>query len=417
MFPFSLLLRRAIRHGELTVIFANGQPERFGVPGSQPQVTIRLHDSNLPRKLSLNPGLEFGRAYTDGTLTVEAGTLQQLLEILLHASNILDQGLSGAASRKASEIAHLWEVVNPIGRARRNVEHHYDLSSELYKLFLDKDWQYSCAYFEHAQSDLEEAQLAKKRHIAAKLLIKPGQHILDIGSGWGGLAIFIAQHYPVKVTGLTLSTEQYRRSIERVKTLGLYDRVKFKLQDYRQEEEVYDRIVSVGMFEHVGRPHFRQYFRKIRRLLKNDGVALIHTIGRRSQPTPINSWIRRYIFPGAYLPSLSQLVPIFEANELWLNDFENLRLHYARTLAAWNDRFQANRQVAAELYDERFCRMWEFYLQSCEAGFRYGGLTVFQMLISKQIEAVPLTRDYMFEEERRLKAREAGVYTPRLAGE
>ncbi len=417
MFALSALFGRVIRHGELTVVDHLGRSHRFGSPGASPAVTMRLTDPALYRKIGLNPNLEIGNAYVDGTLVVEQGGLAQLLEILMEASNVIEHSRLGSMLRIWEEVRRLPAVVNPVGRAQKNVAHHYDLSGKLYDLFLDSDRQYSCAYFADAGDDIEAAQLRKKQHLAAKLDLKPGQSVLDIGCGWGGLALFLAREFKVKVTGLTLSLEQYRVAQERARQQGLADRVEFKLLDYRLETRTYDRIVSVGMFEHVGRPHFQQFFAKVKALLAEDGVAVIHTIGKTSRPSPINVWIRRNIFPGAYLPALSQLTPKFEKLDLWLTDFENLRLHYAQTLKAWNQRFQANRAKAAELYDERFCRMWEFYLLACEAGFRTGGLTVFQLQLTKCIDTLPITRDYMFEAEQRMRMREHEAWRPRLAGE
>jgi cyclopropane-fatty-acyl-phospholipid synthase len=304
-------------------------------------------------------------------------------------------------------------VFNRAARSRDNVKHHYDLSGELFSLFLDADRQYSCAYYRDEDDDLDAAQLHKKQHIAAKLDIRPHQHILDIGSGWGGLAIYLAEHYPVRVTGLTLSDEQFAYATERARAAGLADRVTFKLADYRLETGSYDRVVSIGMFEHVGKPHFSAFFRQLSSLLAPDGVALVHTIAFQTPPSPINPWLRRHIFPGAYLPSLSQLAPVIERQRLWLTDTENLRLHYALTLAAWHERFEANRARIAALYDERFCRMWDFYLQSCEAGFRWGWLSVLQMQFTKRIDALPLTRDYMAREEARLMDEDALAARPR----
>jgi cyclopropane-fatty-acyl-phospholipid synthase len=312
--------------------------------------------------------------------------------------------------------------VNLPGRSRRNVRHHYDHPADFYRLFLDEDLQYSCAYFANAELSLEEAQEAKKRHIAAKLDLHPGQRVLDIGCGFGGMALYLARNYGVHVTGVTLSTEQLKIARERAVKQGLTRLVDFRFEDYRATRGTFDRIVSVGMFEHVGRPHYRQFFNRIGQLLAEDGVALIHTIGRQTPPVPINVWMRENIFPGAYLPSLSQLTVVLEKQDYCLADFENLRLHYAMTLAEWNRRFQVNRERVRQLdparYTDSFLRMWEFYLLACEAAFRHSGLTVFQLQVSKAFDALPITRDYMFAEERRLMAGEAGVPArPRMAGE
>jgi cyclopropane-fatty-acyl-phospholipid synthase len=409
MFPLSAALRRFIKQGRLQVTNYDGETFEFGDPNLPLDAAVSLRDPDTAWRLATSPALNVGEEYTDGALVIEKGTLLNLLRLLLLNSNRLNTTRLGQLYHSIDNLLRLPSVFNPMRRSRRNVKHHYDLSDELFSLFLDRDRQYSCAYFRSDSDDLDTAQLSKKQHIAAKLAIRPGQHILDIGSGWGGLALYLAQHYPVKVTGLTLSDEQLRVSNARAAQLGLADRVTFKLQDYRNEEGVYDRIVSVGMFEHVGRPHFSAFFRKVWSLLAPDGVALIHTIGFQTPPAPINSWIRHYIFPGAYLPSLSQLTPILERQAFWMTDIENLRLHYAMTLAAWYARFQANRERVAQLYDQRFCRMWEFYLQSCEAGFRWGWLTVFQLQLAKHVGALPITRDYMMREEERLRQADAGV--------
>jgi cyclopropane-fatty-acyl-phospholipid synthase len=288
---------------------------------------------------------------------------------------------------------------NPIPIARANVAHHYDISDTLYELFLDADRQYSCAYFVSPEDTLECAQEQKKRRLAAKLLLRHGQRVLDIGSGWGGLGIYLAKVADVDVTGVTLSAEQHAYAQRHANEIGVDDRVRFLLKDYRQEDGRYDRIVSVGMFEHVGVGHYREYFNKVSDLLEDDGIALIHTIGRADGPGAANAWINKYIFPGGYVPALSEILPAIERAGLYVTDIEVLRLHYAETLKAWRQRFNANRERIAELYDERFCRMWEFYLAGCEAAFRHGGLVNFQIQLSKRVDAVPLTRNYIFEEK------------------
>jgi cyclopropane-fatty-acyl-phospholipid synthase len=414
-----LLLRRFVQLGSLAVIDHAGHRHEFGTPGSAPRATVRLHDPALYRRLTLHPTLHVGRAYTDGTLTVEEGTLSDFLSVLLTNEQLASRSRGADLVRRFDEVARLGAVINMPRRARRNVHHHYDHNADFYRLFLDDDMQYSCAYFAAEDVSLEAAQQAKRRHIAAKLDIRPGQRVLDIGCGFGGLALFLARNYGVHVTGVTLSTEQHKVARERAAKLGLSRLVDIRLEDYRRARERFDRIVSVGMFEHVGKPHYSQFFSRLNALLTDDGVAVLHTIGRTQPPSPINVWIRQNIFPGAYLPSLSQLAPVLEKEDLWLTDFENLRLHYALTLKEWNRRFQLNRERVRALdprYDERFCRMWEFYLQSCEAGFRYSGLTVFQLQIAKRIETLPITRDYMLAEEQRLASAGAAPGT-RAAGE
>jgi cyclopropane-fatty-acyl-phospholipid synthase len=400
-----------VLRGSLGVIDHTGRRHDFGIAGTRPSAAVRLHDAALYRRLALHPTLHIGRAYVDGTLTVEDGQLSDFLNLLLLNEQLGSKGRAGDVKRRLEEVARLAAVVNMPRRARRNVHHHYDHPADFYRCFLDEDMQYSCAYFAAEGISLEEAQEAKKRHIAAKLDLQPGHRVLDIGCGFGGMALFLARNYGVHVTGITLSTEQHKIARERAAKQGLSRLVDFQLEDYRRIHGVFDRVVSIGMFEHVGRPHYRQFFARLKALLAEDGVALLHTIGRQQPPSPINVWIRQNIFPGAYLPSLSQLAPPLEKEDLWLTDLENLRLHYATTLNEWNRRFQMNRQRVRDLdparYDERFCRMWEFYLQSCEAGFRYSGLTVFQLQLAKKIDTLPITRDYMLAEERRLLSEEA----------
>ena len=303
-----------------------------------------------------------------------------------------------------------------MAQARRNVAHHYDLSAELYDLFLDADRQYSCAYFTDPAQDLETAQLRKKQHIAAKLLLKPGLRVLDIGCGWGGLGIYLAQQLGAEVTGITLSTEQLAIANARVAAAGLDDRAHFHLRDYRHETGSFDRIVSVGMFEHVGVNHYGEFFSTLRKCLADDGVALLHTIGRRDSPGSTNPWLQKYIFPGGYSPSLSELSAAIERSGLWISDIEVLRLHYADTLRHWRLRFEANRARVAALYDERFCRMWEFYLVTSEVSFRHLDNVVFQVQLAKRRDAVPQTRDYQFAAEARLVEADRGLSRPRLVG-
>jgi cyclopropane-fatty-acyl-phospholipid synthase len=420
VFALRLLLRRFVRQGSLGVIDHAGRRHDFGTPGARPTATIRLHDPALYRRLTLYPSLHVGRAYTEGTLTIEEGSLSDFLDLLLINEQLAAKGRGGDLKRRLDEMARFAAVINMPGRARRNVHHHYDHDAGFYRAFLDEDMQYSCAYFAADGVSLEEAQEAKKAHIAAKLDIRPGQRVLDIGCGFGGMALFLARNYGVHVTGVTLSTEQHKIARERAAKQGLTRLVDFQLQDYRRLREKFDRIVSVGMFEHVGKPHYRQFFSRLSALLADDGVALLHTIGRYQLPAPINVWIRQNIFPGAYLPSLSQLAPVIEKHDLWLTDLENLRIHYATTLNEWNRRFQANRQRVRDLdpqrYDEPFCRMWEFYLQSCESGFRHSGLTVFQLQLAKKVDTLPITRDYMLARERRLMSTD-GSGEARVAGE
>jgi cyclopropane-fatty-acyl-phospholipid synthase len=394
MFLLSHLLKRFVKTGTLTVIDATGKKHVFrGGPG--PQVAFRITDKRLYRKMFFNPDLALGEGYMDGTLQFEGCTIYDFLH--LFNLNRLSLGAYPLQSviRKISKTFRFLQQHNPIGKARENVAHHYDLSSELYALFLDIDQQYSCAYFEDESDTLEQAQLNKKRHIAAKLLLQPGQRVLDIGCGWGGMALELAQMEDVEVVGVTLSTEQHQVATRRARELGLSDRVRFELRDYRDLTEKFDRIVSVGMFEHVGVKHYDEFFGKIKNLLTDDGVMLLHSIGRMSPPGTTGPWIRKYIFPGGYTPSMSEVFAATERQRLWVTDVEILRLHYAETLRHWAERFQANRAHVAKLYDERFCRMWEFYLACAEMVFRQGSGMVFQMQLTKDRHAVPQTRDYM----------------------
>jgi cyclopropane-fatty-acyl-phospholipid synthase len=408
-------LRRLVIRGNLHVYAADGSVHQFG-DGSGPPVTVHLHDPALVGRLYFNPGLTFGEAYVDGRLTIEEGTLYEALAMLF--ANIADHMPRAAYSPWFGSLQMTFRRLlqhNSIGRARRNVVHHYDLSGELYDLFLDSDRQYSCAYFRHPDDDLETAQLNKKRHIAAKLLLAPGQNVLDIGCGWGGMALFLAREYGVRVTGLTLSVEQQRYAAARAQEQGLADRVEFHLRDYRTETGHYDRIVSVGMFEHVGLDHYRAFFGRIHDLLHEDGVALVHSIGRRDGPGMTNPWLRKYIFPGGYCPALSEVVPRIESAGLWITDAEILRLHYAETLLHWRTRFMRNRERAKALYDEKFCRMWEVYLVGCELAFRVQYMMVFQIQVSKRVDIVPITRDYIAAEEDGAD-RVAARKTARIAG-
>jgi len=394
------LLQTMIKTGRLTLIDASGRTHRFGAEGGRPRVTIRLHDRALHRRLALRPKLAFGEGYMDGTLTVEEGTVFDLLDVLgINIARYEGMPLARVLGQFGQWTRRLQQH-NPKSRARRNVAHHYDLSGRLYDLFLDKDRQYSCAYFTNNNKTLDEAQHDKKRHLASKLLLQPGMKVLDIGSGWGGLALYLARVGQADVTGVTLSAEQLAVSNDRAKAEGLEHRVRFHLRDYREEPGSYDRIVSVGMYEHVGARHYRQFFRKLKTLLTDDGVAVLHSIGRMSPPSTTNPWLRKYIFPGGYTPALSETVAAIEQEGLWITDVEILRLHYADTLKEWRRRFQENRAEIARLYDERFCRMWEFYLAGCEVAFRRLDQMVFQIQLAKRQDAVPLTRDYMLDWER-----------------
>ena len=395
---FAPLLRRLVKFGTLTVIDPRGGSHSMEGAGG-PSVAIRLHDSSVSRGLIRNPALAIGEAYMDGRLTVEQGTLFDFLTILVVNRREAHLGRSSGPAALGRKLLGRMHTHNPVGAARRKVSHHYDLKPELFDLFLDSDRQYSCAYFASDNDDIETAQRRKKTHLAAKLLLRPGNRVLDIGSGWGGLGLYLAQETDVDVTGVTLSHEQHDLSNARAVEAGLSERVRFKLQDYREEAGRYERIVSVGMLEHVGLGHYREFFGKVRELLTDDGVAVVHTIGRYDTPGPVNPWIARYIFPGTYVPTLSELMPAIEEQNLLVTDIEVLKRHYAKTLRAWRDRFVSNRDRACAMYDERFCRMWEFYLTACEVGFLSKELNVFQIQLAKDLDAVPETRDYIHQFE------------------
>jgi cyclopropane-fatty-acyl-phospholipid synthase len=396
-------LESMIRVGRLTVVLPGGKELQLGSSkDGSPPLVIRLRKALTPYKIAFNPDLYLGEAYMDGDLVMEQGSIYDLLELGMRNEALQPTPPAGPFKAAGLKLLAAVKQHNSKARSRHNVSHHYDISNDLYRLFLDDDLQYSCAYFSSPDLTIDEAQEAKKRHIAAKLLLQPGQRVLDIGCGWGGLALGIAQQADVSVLGFTLSTEQLALARQRAAKLGLQDRVKFELIDYRDLQGEFDRIVSVGMFEHVGTPNYPDYFGGISRLLKPDGVALVHSIGRKSGISKPNGWIDKYIFPGGYIPSFSEVIGPIENSGLWMTDLEILRLHYAETLRHWRERFMARRGALASRYDDRFCRMWEFYLAACEACFRQGGLMVFQVQLARSIEAVPLTRDYMVDAERML---------------
>jgi cyclopropane-fatty-acyl-phospholipid synthase len=388
---FATFLRSMIRSGSMVVVDSWGREHRIG-DGSPPSQVIRLTRPSLGISLALNPKLLLGEAYADGTLVIEQGSVIGLLTLLARNLDGLPPGhpLNWAAKLP------VWRPRIRIKRAQRNVAHHYDLTPEFYDLFLDSDRQYSCAYFTSPVATLEAAQAEKKRRIAAKLLLdRPGLRVLDIGSGWGGLALFLAGDAGADVTGITLSAEQHRESTGRAADAGMADQVRFALRDYRQETGTYDRVVSVGMFEHVGRTSYDAYFATVRGLLSEDGVALLHSVGDSGTPGPINPFIQKHIFPGAAVPSLSEVLAAVERSGLLVTDIEILHLHYAETLLRWRERFVANRAEAVRMQGERFFRMWEFYLAMCEVGFRERTSMVFQMQLTRRKGTTPLTRDYM----------------------
>jgi cyclopropane-fatty-acyl-phospholipid synthase len=394
----STYLGTVIREGDLTVRLPGASTLKLG-DGSGPPVVIRIASASWAARLARNPAMGLGEAYMDGGLTLERGTIWEFAELLGRNARHRSRRRPNLLQRLAGD---LMRHLNGRRSARRNVAHHYDLSVDFYRLFLDADLQYSCAYFATPEATLEEAQAAKKRHLAAKLLLKPGQRVLDIGCGWGGLALSLAKAAQVSVDGVTLSTEQLATAKARAEANHLAERVRFSLTDYRDVEGPYDRVVSVGMFEHVGRPNYETYFRQVARLLKEDGVAVIHSIGRADPPADTQPWIQKYIFPGGYIPALSEVLPCIERAGLIVTDVEILRLHYAETLRNWRERFTAHRAEVAAMYDERFCRMWELYLCLSELAFRYRDHIVFQLQLARRIDAVPMTRNYITDTEAHL---------------
>ena len=414
------LLKTFIRRGAFRVTTSRGTVLTFGDGTGRP-VSVRFTSRAAEWAILLDPELKFGEAYMDGTFVVEQGSIADVLAITLGQNTDVPHW-----ARLQGVLRYLYrrfEQFNPRTRSRRNVAHHYDLDGRLYSLFLDADRQYSCAYFEHPGQSLDDAQLAKKRHLAAKLRLTPTTsgadlRVLDIGCGWGGLGLYLADIANADVTGVTLSQEQHGIANARAAERGLSARARFNLQDYRDIDERFDRIVSVGMFEHVGVNHYETFFRKSAQLLKNDGAMVLHSIGRSEGPSRTSPWISKYIFPGGYIPSLSEVLPKIEKSGLLVTDIEILRLHYADTLKAWRERFLAHRDEVERIYDQRFVRMWEFYLASSEMAFREQNLMVFQIQLTKRQDVVPMTRDYIMREEARLRDAESKRRAPlRLAGE
>jgi cyclopropane-fatty-acyl-phospholipid synthase len=389
------LLRAMVREGALTVRFPDGTAATFG-DGTGPSVRMVIHDPGLVGRLVRAPDMALGEGYMDGAFTIENDDLPNFLALLLH------NAAQGRADwwryplERAQRVLSIVNQINPAKRAKSNVAHHYDLSGALYDLFLDADRQYSCAYFKSPDDTLEAAQAQKKAHIAGKLLLKPGHRVLDIGCGWGGMALTLARDFGARVTGVTLSEEQHRVAQARVAAAGLTSQIDIRLMDYREVTGTFDRIVSVGMFEHVGVPQYATYFSKVHDLLETDGVALIHTIGRPGRPGITSPWITKYIFPGGYCPALSEVMAPVQETGLWTTDIEVWRLHYAETLLHWRKRFEANIDAAMALFDARFCRMWRYYLVASEMTFRHHEQCVFQIQLAHRQDAVPLTRDYLY---------------------
>ncbi len=392
--PLHLLFEKVVVHGSLEVQTSDGVTHTFG-DGRPPRVALRLIDRRLERQLALNPNLAVGEAYMDGRLVMTEGRIYDFIALMLDNATRLPLPRWATAADSLRYLTRRIAQYNPAGRARRNVAHHYDIDDAIYDLFLDPERQYSCAYFTAPDASLDDAQQAKIRHIAAKLDLSPKHQVLDIGSGWGGLALNLAGIAGCAVDGITLSQEQLAYSRAWADRRGQGNSVRFSLADYRSLEGAYDRIVSVGMFEHVGVNHYGAFFDKISDLLTDDGVALIHFIGRADRPAATNAFIGRHIFPGGYIPALSEVLPALEIAGLMVTDIEVLRLHYALTLRQWRERFLARWDEAARIRDDRFCRMWEFYLAGSEAAFRYQNLVVFQIQLTRRVDTLPIVRDYI----------------------
>ncbi|WP_299646007.1 cyclopropane-fatty-acyl-phospholipid synthase family protein [uncultured Jannaschia sp.] len=390
------MLGKLIVRGKLTAILPDGTTHIFGTGTGGPDVTLRLTDATCLRRLVRDPELALGEAYMDGALILEAGDLRDMLTLFAINGGRGRMPPVIAAGFRARFLARRWMQANDPRKSRTNVAHHYDLGDDFYALFLDEDRQYSCAYFADPAMTLEAAQAAKKAHIATKLRIEPGMHVLDIGCGWGGMALTLARDFSARVTGVTLSENQHATATARVREAGLTDRIDIRLQDYRDLAGPFDRIVSVGMLEHVGAPQYPTYFSRVADLLAPDGVALIHTIGRCAPPTTTSGWLAKYIFPGGYTPSLSELLIPLERTDLWQDDIEVWRGHYAETLRRWQDRFEANVDTVRAMYDDRFIRMWRYYLVAAEVSFDAHRHVVYQLQLSKTRDVVPNTRDYLY---------------------
>lgn len=388
-------LRQLMVSGRLTVHYPGGDTRHYGQQNASGEV-LTFHDAQIVRQVVTNPELALGEGYMSSRITIEGDRLEELLKLLVHNRQISKM----PAWVRAYDKIMFWgrQVLqrNAPKAARQNVAHHYDLSDDLYRLFLDEDMQYSCAYYARDDMSLEEAQAAKKKHIADKLFIQPGMHVLDIGCGWGGMAITLARDYGARVTGVTLSENQLATAKARAEAAGVGDQIEFLLKDYRHLDGPFDRIVSVGMFEHVGVPNYATYFQKVDELLAPDGIALIHTIGRSGPPMSASPWIHKYIFPGGYVPSLSEIAPALETTGLWQSDIEIWRLHYAKTLRMWRDRFNAAEQELRSRYDETFIRMFRYYLTACVIAFEDQQQAVYHLQLAKTRDAVPLTRDYLY---------------------
>tara|TARA_B100000579_G_scaffold428452_1_gene438619 strand:- start:1157 stop:2341 length:1185 start_codon:yes stop_codon:yes gene_type:complete len=392
---FKKFLKKTFKYGTLEVIDYDGKKYIFG--NSEPFTSIKFHKKDIKKKLYLNPELYLGESYVDGDITIENGDLETFINIVSKNYNYIVKDFTHHILDLINLFAEFFQRGNLQDISKKNVSHHYDINEEIYKLFLDKDMQYSCAYFHNENISLDQAQIDKKNHLIKKLNInKNNMKVLDIGSGWGGMALQIAKDTGAYVKGVTLSDNQYITSKKRAKELSLDSKVDFDLIDYRNLNEKFDRIISVGMFEHVGKKEYQKFFKKIYDLLNDEGVCVLHTIGTMHPPSKTNPWIKKYIFPGGYIPSLSDIVPVIEKNKLWINDIEFLQLHYATTLKNWRINFNRNREKISKILDEKFCRMWEFYLLSSEYSFRNLGNQVFQIQITKNLDNLPFTRNYIY---------------------
>jgi cyclopropane-fatty-acyl-phospholipid synthase len=392
---FFSFLNNTLVKGKIEIIDASGNSHSFGT--SSPYIKIKLKSKSIERKIFINPNLYFGEGYMNEDLVIEDGNIEDLIDVItssyegISSSNWMHKFLNNIQT-----FFRPFQQLNNLVTSKKNVAHHYDLNEELYRLFLDKDMQYSCAYFYNDNISLDQAQIDKKNHLIKKLQIDKNMTVLDIGCGWGGLALHIARETGAKVKGLTLSKNQLATAKRRAQEDGLADRVEFVLQDYRHEQKTYDRIVSVGMFEHVGVNYFKDFFSKTYSLLKKNGIFLLHTIGQKDEPSATNPWIRKYIFPGGYIPSLTEILKVCEKQHIIISDIEILRLHYANTLKQWYRNFLLNKERIIKMFDERFFRMWEFYLLTSQYSFRNMGNVVFQIQMTKEFTNLPPTRDYIY---------------------
>jgi cyclopropane-fatty-acyl-phospholipid synthase len=410
MWLLDKMLRKLLKKGELIVVDHDGTQYRYGAPepGFKP-VQVRLTDSKAAMSIAKDPRIGAGEAYMDGRLVVDEGDIRDLILLIRYNAPFEKQGAlkpKGPVRKTLNQIVGRLDQINWKSRSRRNAEHTYNLTRRLYELFLDEDRQYTMAYYRDTSNSLEKAQLDKKAHLAAKLHLKPGMKVLDIGCGWGGFALYLHRHYDVDVLGIALAPDQIQFCNERAAELGVSDRVKFQLMDYRDVQGPFDRISSVGLIEHLGTPHYPGFFAKTRELLVDDGVMISHCCGRAGGPGVTDKWTRKYIFPGGYIPALSELVSEAEKHRLLVTDVEAMRYHYSHTLEEWYHRTNRAQAEITALYDERFFRMWQFYLAGAEAAFRYGGMVNYQLQYVKRRDAIPMTRDYMHEESQRLRESE-----------